>query len=279
MRALKLLSRGFWANKTVYAVQRIFLSRFFRLRITLAGIVLLAASLAIWRQADPAKFESAAEWVEFQADAIINRPPFLLNHLRVEASSPDLENEILAAAALHFPVSVLDIDFKAVRDRIAALDQITDANIVATDQNVLRISVEERTPVAVWRNGGELELVDADGGRVGFIASRAERVDLSLISGEGAVEAVGESLEIFRTARPFEHEIRGLVRIGERRWNLELEGGRIILLPEYGAVEALEEFMVGDRAKKVLQADFELFDLRLAERPTVRLREPKPGEI
>ncbi|MDE0112225.1 MAG: cell division protein FtsQ/DivIB, partial [Albidovulum sp.] len=117
------------------------------------------------------------------------------------------------------------------------------------------------------------------GGRVGSISSRAERIDLGLIAGEGAKNAVVESLEIFRVAKPLENEIRGLVRIGKRRWNLELEGGRKILLPEQGAVEAMEKLIVWDAAEQVFLKDFEYFDLRIAERPTVRLREPKPGEI
>lgn len=279
MRTLTEPNRRTEVGAALFPARRARLSRKSRFRIAFLGILVLLAASVFLKNAYQGELDQVEDWFEFQAQSMANRHPFMLTRIKVKSSFSELEGAIRAAADIDLPVSVLDIDLEAVRNRIASLDGIVDAKVSVTDEGELEISVEERTPVSVWRNGRRLELVDSYGGRVGSISSRAERIDLGLIAGEGAKNAVVESLEIFRVAKPLENEIRGLVRIGKRRWNLELEGGRKILLPEQGAVEAMEKLIVWDAAEQVFQKDFEYFDLRIAERPTVRLREPKPGEI
>jgi cell division protein FtsQ len=68
-------------------------------------------------------------------------------------------------------------------------------------------------------------------------------------------------------------DLRGLVRMGERRWDLVLADGKRILLPEGGAVRALERVIVLNSAQDMLGRDLALVDMRIAARPTIRLNE------
>ncbi|MFZ1725533.1 MAG: cell division protein FtsQ/DivIB, partial [Albidovulum sp.] len=94
---------------------------------------------------------------------------------------------------------------------------------------------------------------------------------LPVIAGEGADENVTEALAIFRAARPIQHRIRGLVRMGERRWDVVLDRDQRIMLPESDPVSALERIIALDQAEDMLGRDIAAVDMRNEQRPTIRL--------
>ncbi len=65
--------------------------------------------------------------------------------------------------------------------------------------------------------------------------------------------------------------MRGLIRQGERRWDVALTGDQVIQLPETGAVEALERVLAMDEAGDLMGRDIRIIDMRNPDRPTIRL--------
>jgi len=63
--------------------------------------------------------------------------------------------------------------------------------------------------------------------------------------------------------------------MGDRRWDIVLDRDQRILLPEKGAMQALERVIALERAPKIeiLSRDVSRVDMRLAERPTVQMSE------
>jgi cell division protein FtsQ len=148
--------------------------------------------------------------------------------------------------------------------------------------------VVERIPAVVWRAPAGLELLDVEGRRVAALAARTDRPDLPLIAGTGADRAVPEALRLVAAAAPVKERLRGLLRVGERRWDVVLDRDQRILLPEAGAVEALEQVLALDEARDLLARNVTVVDMRLPHRPTLRLaayaveelrrvRSPSPG--
>jgi len=72
-------------------------------------------------------------------------------------------------------------------------------------------------------------------------------------------------------AGPISERLRGLVRIGERRWNLVLDRGQTIMLPEFGAVSALRRVMDLNQSEDLLNRDVLTVDMRNSNRPVLRL--------
>jgi cell division protein FtsQ len=72
-------------------------------------------------------------------------------------------------------------------------------------------------------------------------------------------------------AGPLLPRLRGLVRMGERRWDLVLDRDQRILLPETDPVRALDRLLALDQAEGILKRDITAVDLRLDTRPTLRL--------
>ena len=65
--------------------------------------------------------------------------------------------------------------------------------------------------------------------------------------------------------------LRGLVRMGARRWDVVLDRGQRILLPAEKPVAALERLLAMDQAEKILDRDVSSIDLRDERRPVLRL--------
>lgn len=114
-------------------------------------------------------------------------------------------------------------------------------------------------------------MLDATGAHVDDLLRRADRPDLPLIAGDGADEKVPEALAIFAAARPLGKRLRGLVRMGERRWDVVLDRGQRILLPEADPVRALERVIALGEAQDLLERDVTVVDMRLGDRPTIRM--------
>ena len=113
--------------------------------------------------------------------------------------------------------------------------------------------------------------MDETGVHVDLIASRKDHSDLPLIAGKGADEHVAEALEIFRTSRSLGNRVRGLVRIGERRWDLVLDRGQRIMLPTERPVQALRRVLAVNEVQDMLERDVASVDMRIGERPTLRM--------
>jgi cell division protein FtsQ len=136
---------------------------------------------------------------------------------------------------------------------------------------VLEVRLTERVPVAVWRSAKGLSLLDASGHRVAGLESRADRDDLPLVAGEGADRAVTEALALIDAAGPAAPRLRGLMRMGERRWDMVLDRDQRIMLPQKNPVSALERLLAMNQTQDILARDIAAIDLRDGHKPVLRL--------
>ena len=258
-------------SKWAYRKQRWLLTPYVR-TFLVKGLPTLAVlgAVALWfsyapnRQALVGQLTLLRE--EFEA-----RPEFRVSLARVEGASDDLAEAVRAKLALPLPMSSFDIDLDAARSRIEALDAVQKADLRVRSGGILQVVITERVPVAVWRTEDGLTLVDESGHRVAGLLSRADRADLPLIAGEGADVATPEALQLIAAAGPLTPRLRGLVRVGDRRWDLVLDRDQRVLLPETNPVQALERLLALDQAQDLMNRDILTVDLRSSHRPTLRL--------
>lgn len=258
-------------SRLQYRLSRLWLSPMVRLavgRVLPAGLLIAAA--AVWATR-PAQVAVAAQWAAEVRASVEARPEFQIRQMAVTGASPVLASAIRERVDLAFPVSWFDLDPEAIRAELARLDAVADVEVSVELGGALRVAVEARTPAAVWRRRGGLELLDATGRRVAFIDRRGGRADLPLITGHGADGAVPEALALFDIAAPLGARAVALKRQGARRWDLVLSGGPVIKLPETGARAALQRALAMDAAMELLARDVTVVDLRIPERPTLRL--------
>ena len=233
-------------------------------------LVLIAAGAALWF-AQPDNRAALGARVEATQEAFRNRPEFTVRTLSVAGADEALADRVSEAVSLTLPVSSFDIDLEALRAQVVSLDEVASARLRLRDGGALQLDVTPRVPVAVWRTGDGLRLIDADGIFSGTIAARADRRDLPLIAGQGAESHIDEALMLFRRAGPVEERVRGLVRRGARRWDMVLQGGQRIQLPADAPGPALDRVMALHEAHGLLDRDVISVDVRLDRRLTARV--------
>ncbi len=203
--------------------------------------------------------------------SIEERPEFMVNVMAIDGAGTSVSEDIREVVPIDFPVSSFDLDLTQIRDEITGLDPVESADVRIRPGGVLQVTVEERTPAVVWRSREGLALLDDTGVHVAELGARNLHPNLPLVAGEGADMAIEEALRLFAVAKPLGPRIRGLVRIGERRWDLVLDRGQRIMLPSKKPVPALERVIAVSEVRDLLERDVAAVDMRLAARPTVRM--------
>ncbi len=266
-------------SRLAYKVNRLWLTPAFRsfLRVGLPVVVVAGAVGGYF--ANPANREAVGDKLTQIQRSVQERPEFMVKLMAVEGATPVVDEAVRQMLPIDFPISSFDLDLEAMRLEITKLDVVEKAELRVRPGGVLEVAITERQPVIVWRHDGILDLLDPTGHRVASLLERKGRSDLPLIAGEGADKAVQEALDLIETARPFGQNLRGLVRVGERRWDVVLASRQRILLPEADPVAALEQVIALDQAQEVMARDLTVVDMRNPLRPTLRLGEPAVEEL
>ncbi len=248
---------------------------FVRYGIPLAALVLLAGS---WLASEDRRERASASLAGIRKE-ISERPEFAVRSMVVEGASPGLAASIRDSLAMKFPVSSFDLRLAEMKETVEALDAVAHASIGLLPKGVLTVEVDERVPAAVWRSEEGLVLLDRTGRQVATVPERASRPDLPLVAGRGADAKVPEALRLYEVAGPVRDRLRGFIRVGERRWDVILDRGQTIKLPETEAATSLERVIELDVAQDLLERDVSVVDFRNPLRPVLRLGETAAGSL
>ncbi|WJY21458.1 cell division protein FtsQ/DivIB [Fontisubflavum oceani] len=254
-----------------YRFQRLWLTPIFRsfLRV---GLPAFAVIMAVgWYMSDPANWRAVTDQVSEVRREIENRPEFRVNLMNIDGASPQLAEELRGVLALDLPVSSFDLDLDAMRATLEEVPAVDRAELRIQSGGYLAVTIEERQPVIIWQTRVEPVLLDAEGSYVARVAERELIAPLPMIAGEGADLAVEEALALIEAAAPLGERLHGLVRMGERRWDVVLRDGRRILLPAEDAQTALDRVLALDDAQDVLGRDVVRIDMRNPARPSLQL--------
>lgn len=253
-----------------YRAQRLWLTPHFRrlVRVWLPCFV-VALGLGIYFSQSDNRAAFGESWQELR-NGIENRPEFRITVLGIEGASDAVMAEIRTALAIDLPVSSFDLDLDALRTRIEALPAVARAELRIQSGGYLAVRVSERVPALIWQTREGPVLIDAEGHYVAALADRVLDAPLPVIGGDGADRVADQALALHAAAQPLAERLLGLAWVGERRWDVVLVDGRRILLPETGAVQALDRALALHDATDILDRDVVRIDLRHPDRLTVQ---------
>lgn len=261
-----------------YRLQRVLLTPMYRRMLRFGIPFCLSFGVGAWYLSDPAVQQRIGLAVADIRHQIQTRPEFMVKLMSVEGASDRVAEEVRDSFAYTLPASSFDMDLDAVRAAVEELPAVAAAAVRVRQGGVLEIRVSERQPAALIRVPGGLIVVDEAGIALDAVAHRGERPSLPVLTGAGAEEVIPEALAIRAAAAPLAGRLRGLVRMGERRWDVVLDREQRILLPEDDPVLALERVIVLSEAQDMLERDIAVIDMRLADRPTLRMKEQATDE-
>ncbi|MWD27627.1 FtsQ-type POTRA domain-containing protein [Aquicoccus sp. SCR17] len=262
-----------------YRMHRLMLTPRFRfaLRVGLPLGLMLAVGAGYF--ADQDRRDAVRLAIADLRASIEERPEFMVELMAIDGARDQVAEDIREILPIDFPTSSFDLDLDLIRQEVTGLDAVERATVRIRPGGVLQIDVTERVPAVVWRGPRGLELLDQDGNRVGPVFARSARPDLPLIVGRGADEAASEGLVLVAAAEPLKDRLRGLVRMGERRWDVVLDRDQRIMLPAKNPVQALERAIALDQAQDLLARDLAAVDLRNPRRPTLRMTQNAVQEL
>ncbi|MEM7546551.1 MAG: cell division protein FtsQ/DivIB [Pseudomonadota bacterium] len=258
-------------SRLAFRIKRNWRSGRLRRLVTLWLPVLVLVATGGWVVSQPDLRAAAIDrYADLRAE-VSERPEFAIRKLDIRGGDPEVTKQITTMLSGYVGSSSLTADVGLIRKQVTDLGWIAAARVRLSAPETLIVSVDIRTPAAIWRHQGRLMLVDDDGAQIAPLATRAERSDLPIIAGEGADRGVSEARAIIAAAGPLNLRLRGLVRIGERRWDMVLQDGPTVMLPAADPLSALGYLVSLEDTKSMTARDVSHIDLRLRSRPTLRL--------
>jgi len=218
-----------------------------------------------------AAFDGAATSLGARAGAL------RVSEVRVEGARNTPAALLRQALAVRAGDAVLGFDPQAARERLEAIPWVEEAEVQRHLSGLVLVRLRERSPFAIWQNGGRFAIVDREGRTVA-----TDRLDafgpLPLIVGPGAERAGAALHDLLREAPDVLSRTQALVRIGERRWNLRLHSGTDVLLPEGHEEAAVRRLAEMQRQNQLLDRPMQAVDLRLPDRLVLRpIASPEPA--
>lgn len=194
---------------------------------------------------------------------------FAVDDVQVEGRNRTKKAAILRALAVGRGSPILAVDPDVARDRLEALPWVRQASVERRLPRLIYVRLAEREPMAIWQLNGKLSVID----RNGTVIPGAEVkrfASLPLVVGEAAATKAAALLEMLRQEPGLQSLVVAAVRVGTRRWNIRLEGGVEVRLPETDPAEAWRQFAELEREHGLLERDVVAIDLRLPGRLVVR---------
>jgi cell division protein FtsQ len=246
----------------------------------LVYLPLVVLAIAGWRIAANDQWRGMIEdKVSEVIERIVARPEFAVRGVAVIGGSSELQATVRRTLAVQAGMPSMKLDIEELRLRVEGLGAVETATVQFDPQGTLRVAVVERIAAVLFRRAdGVLVMLDEGGVEIGPAGPRANYPALPVILGAGAQDRVGEVIALIETAPDIVPRLRAFVSVGERRWDVVLDHDMLIKLPAEGSLEALSRIMALQYGEELLDRDIAVIDMRLPERPALRMT-PEAAEI
>ena len=196
-----------------------------------------------------------------------------VQEVAIEGRQKTPEPLLRAALGVHAGDPILGVSLTDARARIETINWVQSATVERRLPGTIVVQLQERRPFAVWQHEGRFVLIDHNGNTVtdSDVASFATQVPL--VVGPGAPAAAASLLDALAAYPLIMSRMVAAVRVGGRRWNLRMNNGADVLLPEGGEAAALAKLKELQATYALLDRPLQVVDLRLPDRLVIR---PQP---
>jgi cell division protein FtsQ len=203
-------------------------------------------------------------------NAMANSAGFRITTVAINGRKQLTQDEVLAIGGVNGHSSLLFLDASSVREKLKADPWIAEATVLKLYPGQLRIDIVERAPFALWQRNGQLSVISEDGAVLErYVSPRF--VKLPLVVGKGAETRARDFLALLARYPQINGVTKAAVLVGERRWNLRLNDGLDIRLPESDVGKALLALSNLDKDEHLFAKGIVAIDLRQPDRLVVQL--------
>jgi cell division protein FtsQ len=195
---------------------------------------------------------------------------FIVRAVLVEGRSETTRATVMAALGVTYGQPLITFDQETARKRLETISWVRSATVERRLDGTIYIHITERHPLALWQKAGRLVAVDGDG--VILASDGLGRFsDLPLIVGEDAPRHAPELLAVMSSGPDLKKRVMAAIRVGRRRWDLQLDTGIRIRLPMENQKQAWETLRKLEKRHEILARDVAVIDLRSPDRLVLQL--------
>lgn len=228
--------------------------------LPLAGVL----GLTVWAWAS-GRLAAAQAAITDQVLSVTAAHGLAVNDVRVQGRHETDGADILAALRVSRGSPILGFDPQEARRRLEQIPWIASARVERRLPGVISVTLTERTPMALWQHDHQLSLVDGKG-----IVLTDRNLDhfphLPMLVGDDAPRQGPALLATLAQAPSLAGRVNAAVLVGGRRWDLHLNNGIDVKLPETDVLAALQQLDRIENSDKVLERDIVAVDMRLPDR-------------
>ncbi|WP_244618014.1 MULTISPECIES: cell division protein FtsQ/DivIB [Rhizobium] len=206
------------------------------------------------------------------AQATTSAAGFAIEKVMVSGNVQTSEIDILQMLGLDGATSLLSLDVEGARRRLGELPWVEYAEVRKIYPKTIEVTLRERRAFGIWQHGSELSLIEKDGSVIAPLRDN-KFASLPLFVGRDAETAAADFEQEMAKWPDLKHRVRAYVRVASRRWDLHLDNGVVVSLPETDVQQALTLLAKFQASQGLLERDVAAVDLRLPDRTTVRLTE------
>jgi cell division protein FtsQ len=197
---------------------------------------------------------------------------FAIEDVRVSGNRETSEIDILERLGLDGTTSLVALDVKEAREKLSDLPWVEDVSVRKIYPGTIEITLKEREAFAIWQHGTDLSLIERNGSVIAPLRDNKFST-LPLFVGRDAETAAADFAAEFDSWPEIKTRVKAYVRVSGRRWDLRLDNGIVVKLPEHNVPRAMDVLATLEAEQGILERDIAAVDLRLEDRTTVRLTE------
>ena len=240
----------------------------------IAGVVAVVIGLGVWVLAE-GYVVKASEFVSGKAVAASSGMGLKVADVIVEGRHYIDADTLKSTIGVKPGDPLLGVNIDDLHARLTSIAWVKTVQVRRALPDRLIIAIEERAPIALWRDAaGGPAVVDADG----VVLARnnlASYGQLLAVEGKGAEKEAGTLIALLKGQPDIAVRVKKAVRVSERRWDLNMDGGTIIRLPEDDPGFALARASKAQGQEKILDRNLKAIDLRQQDRIIL---EGQPGD-
>jgi cell division protein FtsQ len=198
------------------------------------------------------------------------RAGLVLNDIDIAGRVETPQPEITAALKLRRGMPLLAVSPAMVRERLEALPWVRQATVERRLPDRLYVRIEEYRPLALWQHDRRFSLI-ATGGEVIEDPDVGRFTGLLQVVGDEAPAHAAALIAMLGREPALQRRVTAAVLVSGRRWNLHLDNGVDVRLPEENSGAAWSRLAELDRKDRLLEKDLVSIDLRDPDRLVVRL--------
>lgn len=204
--------------------------------------------------------------------ALTSAAGFAINNVKVSGNAETSEIDILERLGLDGTTSLMALDVVETRAALKTLPWVLDAEVRKVYPDTIEIKLAERTAFGIWQHGQELSIIEKSGSVIAPLRDN-KFAYLPLFVGRDAETGAEEIMADFDQWPDVKARVKSFIRVAGRRWDIRLDNGVIVKLPEHDMAKAMAVLAKFNEEQQLVERDIVAVDLRLEDRTTIQLSE------